>query len=137
MKNVLLLGDSIWQGYQKYVRYFLMDIANVYFPNDNCKFCQMILWHFYDWVKVLSDDGSFDYDIIHFNAELWGILRLPYEDGCFNSPFVYEVLLKRNVQYCTFLREIKFYWFDDKYRNTLDEKAALGAVEKEFLKKMK
>lgn len=38
MKNILLLGDSIRIGYDKSVRKSLESIANVYFPEDNCRF---------------------------------------------------------------------------------------------------
>lgn len=97
MKNILLLGDSIRQGYQEYVRYALMDVANVYFPDDNGKFCQIMLRYFHDWARILSNDWAFDFDIIHFNSGLWDILRLSNEGECFNSPSVYEELLKRIV----------------------------------------
>ena len=49
MKKVLLLGDSIRQGYQEYVKYTLRDVADVYYPNDNGKFCQLTLRYFHDW----------------------------------------------------------------------------------------
>ncbi len=38
MKNVLLIGDSIRAGYDKAVKKSLEGIANVYFPEENCRF---------------------------------------------------------------------------------------------------
>lgn len=39
-RKVLLIGDSIRQGYCGTVREALADIADVRFPNDNCRFTQ-------------------------------------------------------------------------------------------------
>ena len=97
MKKVLLLGDSIRQGYQEYVKYTLRDIADVYYPNDNGKFCQLTLRYFHDWARILSKDWSFEFDIIHFNSGLWDILRLSNEEECFNTPEEYQSLLKRII----------------------------------------
>ena len=79
-KKVLLLGDSIRQGYQEYVKEHLKDVADVYYPNDNGRYCQMTLRYFHDWARILSDNWSFDFEIIHFNSGLWDILRLSNED---------------------------------------------------------
>ncbi len=98
MKNVLLLGDSIRQGYQEYVKYTLRDVADVYYPNDNGKFCQLTLRYFHDWARILSKDWAFKFDIIHFNSGLWDILQLSNETECFNSPEEYRNLLKRIIE---------------------------------------
>ena len=37
-KNVLLIGDSIRMGYCGYTKELLKDVANVYYPEDNCRF---------------------------------------------------------------------------------------------------
>lgn len=96
-KKVLLLGDSIRQGYQEYVKEHLKDVADVYYPNDNGRYCQMTLRYFHDWARILSDNWSFDFEIIHFNSRLWDILRLSNEDECFNSSEQYKELLMRIV----------------------------------------
>ena len=36
MKKVVILGDSIRMGYDKYVKEALKDVAAVYYPKDNC-----------------------------------------------------------------------------------------------------
>jgi len=98
MKKVLLLGDSIRQGYQEYVKFSLRDVADVYYPNDNGKFCQLTLRYFHDWARILSNNWSFNFDIIHFNSGLWDILRLSNEDECFNNPEQYRALLRRIIE---------------------------------------
>ena len=42
MKNVLLIGDSIRKGYDKAVKKTLEGKANVYFPEDNCRFASYV-----------------------------------------------------------------------------------------------
>lgn len=97
MKKVLLIGDSIRKNYEEYVKKRLADVADVYYPYDNGRFCQITLRYFHDWARILSDDWKFDFDIIHFNSGLWDILRLSNEDECFNNPEQYKELLRRIV----------------------------------------
>ena len=52
--NVLLLGDSIRLGYQEYVKNELKDIADVYAPNDNGRFCQNLLAFFHIWAMIFQ-----------------------------------------------------------------------------------
>jgi len=102
MKNVLLLGDSIRQNYQNYVKEKLADIAQVRFPNDNGKFCQLTLRYVYEWIRALRVDGQ-DFDIVHFNCGLWDVLRLSNEDRTFTDKAQYAELLVRivdRIRYC-------------------------------------
>ena len=76
MKNVLLIGDSIrfgavsnpeYQtsnspGYGRYVKELLSGEANVYAPDDNCRFAQYTLRYLYDWSKDLECD-KIDVDV--------------------------------------------------------------------------
>ena len=39
-KKVLLIGDSIRMGYDKYVKNYLADSCEVYYPSENCRFAQ-------------------------------------------------------------------------------------------------
>lgn len=103
MKNILLLGDSIRQNYQEYVRNELQDVANVYYPNDNGRFCYFTLRYLHEWIRALSKNGEIEFDIIHFNCGLWDILRLSNEDRTFTSEEEYEELLVRIVNRIRFL----------------------------------
>ena len=77
MKNVLLLGDSIRHGYDKAVQKTLEGKANVYFPQDNCRFAAYLLRTVHEY-KSLIPEG--EVDVLHWNAGLWDCLRLFGED---------------------------------------------------------
>ena len=49
MKNVLLLGDSIRTGYDKAVKRSLEPYANVYFPDENCRFASYLLRNLHEY----------------------------------------------------------------------------------------
>jgi lysophospholipase L1-like esterase len=80
MKNILLIGDSIRfgappssPGYGVYVKEMLADKANVYAPDDNCRFAQYTLRYLYDWAQQFDAQSI---DVIHWNNGLWDVLRL-------------------------------------------------------------
>lgn len=77
MKNILLIGDSIRMGYDKSVKKSLENIANVYYPEENCRFASYVLRYLNEY-KNLVQDG--DVDILHWNAGLWDNLRIFEED---------------------------------------------------------
>lgn len=77
MKNVLLIGDSIRVGYDKAVKATLEGKANVYFPEDNCRFASYLLRYIHEY-KSLIENG--DVDVLHWNAGLWDCLRLFEEE---------------------------------------------------------
>ena len=37
MKKIVLIGDSIRMGYCEYVKNSLRDVAEVYYPPENCR----------------------------------------------------------------------------------------------------
>lgn len=96
MKNILLLGDSIRQNYQEYVKNNMCQFANVYYPNDNGRFCSYTLRYLHEWIDMLSRHSRIEFDIVHFNCGLWDVLRLA-NDEIFTSETEYEKLLKRIV----------------------------------------
>ena len=55
-KKVLLIGDSIRMGYDKYVKNYLSDSCEVYYPKDNCRFAQYTLRHLSDWKSGFNGD---------------------------------------------------------------------------------
>ena len=77
MKNILLIGDSIRKGYDKYVKESLEGKANVYFPEENCRFAQYIARNLHVWAE---DMNAKDFDVIHWNAGLWDTIRIYDED---------------------------------------------------------
>lgn len=95
MKRILLLGDSIRQNYQEYVKKELEGTAEVSFPNDNGKFGYLTLRYCHEWIRVLTPEGKKPFDIVHFNIGLWDVLRLSNEDRTFTSDEEYALLLRR------------------------------------------
>lgn len=77
MKNVLLVGDSIRLGYDKSVKKTLEGKANVYFPEENCRFASYVLRYIWEY-KNLVPDGKVD--VLHWNAGLWDCLRIIGDD---------------------------------------------------------
>ena len=43
VKKIILIGDSIRIGYDKYVKDALKDKAEVFYPSENCRFAQYVL----------------------------------------------------------------------------------------------
>ncbi len=74
MKKILLIGDSIRKGYDKYVKMAFEDVANVYYPQDNCRFAAYVLKDLSLWKEQLG--LSDDVDLVHWNAGLWDDLIL-------------------------------------------------------------
>lgn len=91
MKNVLLIGDSIRMGYDKSVKQTLQDVANVYFPDENCRFASYVLRYFHEY-KTMVKTG--DIDVIQWNAGLWDCLRLFGEEH--HTPIeIYKYYIER------------------------------------------
>ena len=69
MKTVLLIGDSIRQGYEQPVREALAGVADVLAPQENCRFAQYVLRNLHEWKG--SANVPDDTDVVHWNAGLW------------------------------------------------------------------
>lgn len=96
-KNILLLGDSIRQNYDKYVQEKMRGYADVYYPNDNGRFCLYTLRYLHEWVYTLSMHNSIPFHAVHFNCGLWDVLRLSNEDNTFTSEKDYAKFLQRII----------------------------------------
>ena len=74
MKKIVLIGDSIRMGYDKYVKDALAGTAEVLYPEENCKFAEYVLRFVQNWKR----DGKWgdDVDLVHWNAGLWDVLEL-------------------------------------------------------------
>ncbi len=79
MKNIYLIGDSIRygskssKGYEYFLKQKLKDKANIYSPDENCRFAQYTLRALCDWVWQVNPA---EIDIVHWNNGLWDVLRL-------------------------------------------------------------
>ena len=82
MKKIILLGDSIRMGYDKYVKAALEGTAEVYYPEENCRFAAYILRYAHEWKK--KGGWPADVDLVHWNAGLWDAIEL-FDDGPLTS----------------------------------------------------
>ena len=74
MKKIVLIGDSIRLGYDKFIRDAFDGIAEVYSPEENCRFAEYVLRYASEW--KISGGWPDDIDVVHYNAGLWDVLRL-------------------------------------------------------------
>lgn len=74
MKKIILIGDSIRMGYDKYVKDALKNSAEVYYPDENCRFAEYVLRYAHEWAAA-SGFGK-EVDLVHWNAGLWDCLEL-------------------------------------------------------------
>ena len=71
MNKIILIGDSIRMGYDKYVKEAFSDVAELYYPTDNCRFATYILRFVHEWKK--KGEWPEDADLVHWNAGLWDV----------------------------------------------------------------
>lgn len=100
MKKMFLIGDSIRfglakegreYGYGYYVKKKLKGAAEVYQPDENCRFLQYTLRYLHEWAGKAPLG---EIDVVHWNNGLWDLLHM-FGDEVFTSPSLYEELLIR------------------------------------------
>ena len=92
MKKIILLGDSTREGYDKYVKEQLNGTAEVFFPNDNCRFALYMLRYLHVWQK--EGNWGNDADLVHWSAGLWDALHVLKQDVLTDVDF-YAKTIKR------------------------------------------
>jgi len=92
MKKIVLVGDSIRLGYEKYVKEAFDGVAEVYSPAENCRFAQYVLRNFHEWKR--KHEWPDDVDVVHWNAGLWDTITL-FEDGTLTPPDFYADTVRR------------------------------------------
>ena len=92
MKHIVLIGDSIRMGYDKYTKEALAGVAEVYYPSENCRFAEYVLRYAHEWKK--NGEGPTDVDLVHWNAGLWDVLEL-FGDAPLTSPEYYAEAIAR------------------------------------------
>lgn len=70
-KNVLLIGDSIRQGYCPFVKKGLKDAAKVFYFDDNCRCTQYTIFSLFGWANRF--DAPELIDLVQFNCGHWDI----------------------------------------------------------------
>ena len=92
MKKIVLIGDSIRMGYDKYIKDALTGTAEVYYPDENCRFAEYVLRYAHDWKN--NGEWGDDVDLVHWNAGLWDALEL-FGDEPLTSLSYYEEAIGR------------------------------------------
>ncbi len=91
-KNVFLIGDSIRRGYCLTVKNKLSDIAEVYYPNDNCRNTQYVITRLKKWSGMIDDCSKID--LVQFNCGHWDIAHWNEYEFSLTSESEY----KRNIK---------------------------------------
>ena len=78
MKKIVLIGDSIRMGYDKYVKEAFAEVAEVYYPSANCSFATNIIRFVHEWKK--KGEWPDDVDLVHWNAGLWDVPEILGDD---------------------------------------------------------
>lgn len=87
-----MIGDSIREGYDSYTKKALEEVAEVFYPDENCRFTAYILRNLTEWKAWYQ--WPEDIDLIHWNAGLWDLIRLL--DGKNHTPLpVYQEYVER------------------------------------------
>ena len=92
MKKIVLIGDSIRMGYEKYVKAALADVAEVYYPDENCRYAENVLRFAHEWKSKTGAPD--DVDLVHWNAGLWDVLEL-FGDEPLTTKEYYENVIPR------------------------------------------
>lgn len=98
--KIVLIGDSIRGGYDRYVKMAFENAAKVYYPQENCRFTAYILRKIDEW-KDEMDCGD-DVDLVHWNAGLWDNLIL-MDGRCHTEIEVYKANVERICQFIKIL----------------------------------
>ncbi len=93
MKQVLLLGDSIRLGYCGPVREKLKTVAEVYFPEDNCRYTQYTFVQLRDWTNLAKTPQ--EVDVVHWNNGHWDSAHWDGDTEPLNSLEAYGKMLER------------------------------------------
>lgn len=69
-KQILLIGDSIREGYCEYTKNELSDIADVYYPEENCRSSQYIITRLRFYITLCNPETV---DLLLFNCGHWDV----------------------------------------------------------------
>lgn len=92
-KIVFLIGDSIRMGYCGYAKEMLADVADVYYPDDNCRYVQYTYVCLQNWKAMFEDPEKVD--VIVWNNGHWDIAHFDNDTESLNSIEIYQKGLLR------------------------------------------
>lgn len=88
---MLRYGSKNSKGCECFLKEKLSGKANIYSPNENCRFAQYTLRALCDWVWHVN---FAEIDVVHWNNGLWDVLRLN-DDELLTPLSVYINMLER------------------------------------------
>ncbi|MBQ8814874.1 MAG: SGNH/GDSL hydrolase family protein [Lachnospiraceae bacterium] len=89
-KNVLLIGDSMRRGYCATVKAELADVANVFYPEENCRNSQYIVSKLKAWAAEFPERM----DLIQFNCGHWDVAHWNGDEESLTSPEEYGRMIR-------------------------------------------
>lgn len=92
-KTVFLVGDSIRMGYCEKVKELMADVADVFYPDDNCRYCQYTYVSLSAWKNIFADPNCVD--IVQWNNGHWDIAHWDGADESLNNTEEYSKMLIR------------------------------------------
>lgn len=93
-KNILLIGDSIRKGYCETVRQELADVANVFWPDENCRNSQYIVTRLKTWAAKVPSD----IDLIQFNCGHWDVAHWNGDEDSLTSLEEYDHMIRMIIR---------------------------------------
>jgi len=93
-KVVFLIGDSIRMGYCETVKQELADVAEVVFPEENCRYSQYIITSLRAWSGLCDPERV---ALVQFNCGHWDVAHWNDEDVSLNSPEIYAHNIRRII----------------------------------------
>lgn len=106
MKKIVLIGDSIRMGYDKYIKDALSRTAEVLYPSENCRFAEYVLRFAHEWKK--NGDWGDDVDLVHWNAGLWDALELFGDEPLTSLSYYGEAISRINKRLRMLFPKAKF-----------------------------
>lgn len=91
--NVLLIGDSIRRGYCAVVKRELADVAEVFYPEENCRSSQFIIFSLKRWAAMFDDPARVT--LVQFNCGQWDAAHWSGYECSLTSETEYE----KNIRY--------------------------------------
>ena len=100
LKKLFLIGDSIRMGYAPYVKKALEGKAEVFWPEENCRFTAYTYYALGDWEHNMRVGE--DLAVVHWNVGLHDVLRFA-DDEPVTPPEIYAYYLGRIYRRLKFL----------------------------------
>lgn len=91
---VFLIGDSIRRGYCETVKNELLDVAEVIYPEENCRFSQYIITSLRAWSGLCNPERV---RLVQFNCGHWDVAHWDGEEISLNTVETYQENIRRII----------------------------------------